>query len=61
MMPDLKLKEKSDTSNDEESESVLDIEATFDVAEEKDSDFDLNMDSTRFRGKKGQAGSRTKN
>lgn len=33
---------------------------TFEVAEAKDKDFDLDLDAAKFVGKKGQAGTRTK-
>lgn len=38
----------------------LDTEEAFNPANAKDKDFDLDLDSARFQGKKGQAGSRTK-
>lgn len=38
----------------------LDIAETFDVANAKDKDFDLDLDAAKYQGKKGQAGSRTK-
>jgi len=54
-MPDLKKK----TDSDEESADI-DFGASFDPADAKDEDFELDLDSSRFQGKKGQAGTRTK-
>lgn len=55
-MPLQKKKKKQ-----EDGETVdLDISTSFDVADAKDEDFELSMDSARFTGSKGQAGSRTK-
>lgn len=38
----------------------LELGDTFEVAEAKDKDFDLDLDAAKFQGKKGQAGTRTK-
>ena len=54
----LELKEKQESQQGEEEE--LDFGATFDTEDAKDEDFDLNLDSARFQGKKGQAGTRTR-
>jgi len=56
-MPDLKKKNESDS--DEES-TTIDVGASFGPEDAKDEDFELDMDSSRFQGKKGQAGTRTK-
>lgn len=41
-------------------ETVLSIAETFEVANTKDKDFDLDLACANFQGKKGQAGTRTK-
>lgn len=41
-------------------EVKLDVGETFQVANAKDKDFDLDLDAAKFQGKKGQAGTRTK-
>jgi len=43
-----------------EATQVIDIAETFDVANAKEKDFDLDLDAAKFQGKKGQAGTRTK-
>jgi hypothetical protein len=53
----LELKEKEESKQEEEE---LDFGATFDTEDAKDEDFDLNLDSARFQGSKGQAGTRTR-
>ncbi|HWG91252.1 MAG TPA: hypothetical protein VNZ52_10440 [Candidatus Thermoplasmatota archaeon] len=57
-MSDRKLKKKS--KQDTKVELKLDIGETFDVANAKEKDFDLDLDASKFQGKKGQAGTRTK-
>lgn len=41
-------------------EVKLDLTESFDPANAKDKDFDLDLDAARFQGKKGQAGTRNK-
>ncbi len=53
-----KLKKKSKKKDDDDVK--LDLGSSFDVSDAKDEDFDLDLDSARFQGKKGQAGTRTK-
>lgn len=53
-----KLKKKAKTERGPEVK--LDLGDTFEVAEAKDKDFDLDLDAAKFQGKKGQAGTRTK-
>jgi hypothetical protein len=53
-----KLKKKD--KQDEEDSVDLDVGDSFHVSEAKDEDFDLDLDSARFQGKKGQAGTRTR-
>lgn len=55
-----KLKKK-DKSN-EEDEVEFELGETFDVESEEDQfdDFDLDVDAAEYRGKKGQAGTRSK-
>jgi hypothetical protein len=60
------LKKKTQQNNDEEETADIDFGATFNPADAKDDDFemedkyDLDMDATSWQGKKGQAGTRTK-
>lgn len=65
------LKEKT-RNNEQDCESVveLDIEASFSPTDAKEDDFEdieveeepeLDLDASQFQGKKGQAGTRTKN
>lgn len=54
-MPKLKKKDSQDT----EAENEIDVEGAFAVEDAKDEDFELNLDSARFKGQKGQAGDRT--
>jgi len=56
-MTQRKLKRKA---KKEDAEVKLDVGDTFEVAEAKDKDFDLDLDAAKFQGKKGQAGTRTK-
>lgn len=58
-MPQKKLKKK-DKDQDEEDEVEFDLGESFEPAEDKMDDFDLDLDSAQFRGKKGQAGTRRK-
>lgn len=37
----------------------LDLSASFDVADAKEEDFDLDIEHSQYKGKKGQAGTRT--
>ncbi|HVL47439.1 MAG TPA: hypothetical protein VM889_02680 [Candidatus Thermoplasmatota archaeon] len=57
-MTERKLKKK--TKQEKATEVKLDIGDTFEVANAKDKDFDLDLDAAKFQGKKGQAGTRTK-
>ncbi len=57
-MAERKLKKKN--KQEKTTEVKLDIAESFDVATAKEKDFDLDLDSARFQGKKGQAGTRTK-
>jgi len=58
LMTERKLKKK--TKQEKATEVKLDIGDTFEVANAKDKDFDLDLDAAKFQGKKGQAGTRTK-
>jgi hypothetical protein len=53
-----KLKKKA--KQEKGAEVKLDVGDTFEIAEAKDKDFDLDLDAAKFQGKKGQAGTRTK-
>ncbi len=57
-MTERKLKKKA--KQEKNTEMKLDLGDTFDVANAKDKDFDLDLDAAKFQGKKGQAGTRTK-
>ncbi|MHB8584682.1 MAG: hypothetical protein ACYDDF_02440 [Thermoplasmatota archaeon] len=57
-MTERKLKKKSKAEKG--TEVKIDIAETFDVANAKDDLADLDIDSARYQGKKGQAGTRTK-
>lgn len=57
-MPALKKKRK--TKEDKEADVTFDLGKTFDVDESKMEDFDLDLDASVYRGKKGQAGTRRK-
>ncbi len=57
-MTERKLKKKG--KQEKTTEVKLDIAESFDVSNAKEKDFDLDLDSARFQGKKGQAGTRTK-
>lgn len=57
-MTERKLKKKS--KSEKTTEVKLDIGETFEVANAKEKDFDLDLDAAKFQGKKGQAGTRTK-
>jgi ankyrin repeat protein len=57
-MTERRLKKK--TKQEKNVEVKLDLGDTFDVANAKDKDFDLDLDAAKFQGKKGQAGTRTK-
>lgn len=48
------------TKRKKQEVAPLDVAETFDPAQAKDKDFDLDIDAARFQGKKGQAGSRSK-
>lgn len=58
-MPKKKLKKKK-KDEDEDSEVEFDLGESFEPAEGKMDDFDLDLDASQFRGKKGQAGTRRK-
>lgn len=58
-MPQKKLKKKK-KDEDEESDVEFDVGESFSPAEGKMDDFDLDLDSAQYRGKKGQAGTRRK-
>jgi len=51
---------KKKAKKKEDTEVKLEVGETFDVGSAKEKDFDLDLDSARFQGKKGQAGTRTK-
>ncbi len=51
---------KKDKQKEEDEEVDLDVGDSFDVSDAKDEDFELDLDSARFQGKKGQAGTRTR-
>lgn len=53
-----KLKKKTSSADDEQVD--LDFSAANDPAEAKDEDFDLDMDSANYTGRKGQAGTRSR-
>ncbi|HLE97082.1 MAG TPA: hypothetical protein VI997_06905 [Candidatus Thermoplasmatota archaeon] len=57
-MTERRLKRKA--RQEKVGEVKLDLAESFDVANAKDKDFDLDLDAARFQGKKGQAGTRTK-
>lgn len=57
-MTQRKLKKKA--KQEKGAEVKLDLGDTFEIAEAKDKDFDLDLDAAKFQGKKGQAGTRTK-
>lgn len=57
-MTERRLKKK--TKQQKDTEVTLDVGDTFEVAQAKDKDFDLDLDAAKFQGKKGQAGTRTK-
>lgn len=59
-MPQLQEREPA-TEEDQEETIEFDLGDTFDVEEAKDDDFELDMDAAEFQGKKGQAGTRSKN
>lgn len=56
-MPKLQKKQQGD---DDQDTIEFDLDNIGTVEDAKDADFDLNMDSARFQGSKGQAGSRSR-
>lgn len=59
-MPQKKLK-KRDKNEEDDAEVEFDLGETFDAAEDKEDDFELDLDSANYRGKKGQSGTRRPN
>ena len=57
-MTDRKLKKKKQQKD--EKAVTFDVGESFSPAEAKEEDFELDLDSAIFQGKKGQAGTRTK-
>jgi hypothetical protein len=57
-MTETKLKKKQ--KKDKKSEVKFDVGESFDAASAKEKDFDLDLEASRFQGKKGQAGTRSK-
>lgn len=57
-MTERKLKKKKQQK--EEKPVTFDVGESFSPAEAKEHDFELDLDSAIFQGKKGQAGTRTK-
>ncbi|MGQ0536765.1 MAG: hypothetical protein ACT4PT_11935 [Methanobacteriota archaeon] len=57
-MPEKRLKKRGKKKADEKVS--FDVGETFSPADAREEDFDLDLDSAIYQGKKGQAGTRTK-